>query len=82
MIEEDRLDPEETDGVRGNDLDENLFNPVVKLFRKFFGGGLGASLRAPDDSLLMSMLLPSSFTLTSVPGGNPSPDDGGDDARL
>jgi hypothetical protein len=49
--EDDRLDPpEDKDGVRGNDLEENFFSPVVKLFLKLFGG-LVASLGLFEDSL-------------------------------
>jgi len=52
LMTDDRLDPpDDIDGVRGNDLEENRFNPVVKLFLKLFGGGLGASFRAPENSL-------------------------------
>lgn len=51
LMTDDRLDPpDDIDGVRGNDLEENRFNPVVKLFLKLFGGGLGASFRAPLDN--------------------------------
>jgi len=54
LIIEDRLDPpDEIEGVRGKDLEESRFNPVVKLFLKLFGGGLGA-LFVSEDRLSMS----------------------------
>lgn len=53
LITEDRLDPpDEIEGVRGKDLEESRFSPVVKLFRKLFGGGLGA-LFVSEDRLSM-----------------------------
>lgn len=85
ITEEDRLDPDEIDGVRGNDLDENLFNPVVKLFLKLFGGGLGASLGVFKDSLSMPTLPFAPFALTglrSLSDVDLSCCDDGDDTRL